>query len=146
MSNPQISQGTINRLRASVVIPSLPQLNVTAAFLGEEAIRMAFEGDATLFINTLTGAVTSPEPYLMVNVTVNLLKTQAIANAWKAQMETSAILGDLTIRPDTPMLNPYALTNCSIMRPGDLDFSGKSAAYPVSIRGYYIINNALWNS
>lgn len=146
MANPQILQGTINRLRASVVIPAFPQLNVTAAFLGEEGIKMAFEGDATTFINTLTGAVTSPEPYLMVNVTVNLLKTQAIANIWKNQMETISLLGDLTIRPDAASLNPYALVNCSIMRPNDLDFTGKSAAYPISIRGYYNINNSLWNS
>lgn len=146
MANPLISQGTINRLRAAVVIPTFPALNVTSAFLGEEGIRLAFEGDATLFINTLTGAVTSPEPYLLATLTINMLKTQALANAWKAQMETSALLGDLTIRPDATQLNPYQLTNCSMQSMKELNFSGKDATYGVMVKGYYIINNTLWNS
>ena len=146
MANPLISQGTINRLRASVVIPSFPQLNVTSSFLGEEGIRLAFEGAATLFINTLTGAVTSPEPYLIANITINMLKTQALANAWKNQMETSALLGDLTVRPDAAVLNPYQITNCSMQGMKELNFSGKDATYGVMVRGYYIINNSLYNS
>lgn len=145
MSNPLIPQGTLNRLRASVVVPSFPFLNVTSSFLGEEGIRLALEGEATLFINTLAGAVTSPEPYMIANLTINLLKTQGLANAWKAQMEDSALLGNITIRPDSSVLNPYQITNCSMQSMKELNFSGKDATYGVMIKGFYIINNALFN-
>lgn len=146
MANPQVPQGTLNRLRASVVIPQFPQLNVTAAFLGEEAIRLSFEGESTTFINTLTGAVTSPEPYIAATVSINLLKTQQLANLYKRQMEQSAILGDLTIRPDASTLNPYLLENCAIESVPELNFGGRDAAYRVVIKGFYIVNNILWNS
>jgi len=145
MANPQVPQGSLNRLRASIVIPQFPQLNVTAAFLGEEAIRLAFEGDSTTFINTLTGAVTSPEPYIAASLTISLLKTQNLANAYKAQMEQSALLGDLTVRPDSAILNPYLLENCAIENVQELNFSGRDAAYRVMIKGFYIVNNVLWN-
>jgi len=144
MASPNTNQGTINRLRASVVWPSFPALNVTASFLGEEAIRLSLEGGATTFLPTLTGAVTSPEPYQPMSLRINLLKTQALANAYKAQMELSTLLGDGTIRPDATQLAPYQITNSAIESVEPLDFSGKSAGWIVSIRGYYSINSGLW--
>ena len=87
MANPLISQGTINRLRASVVIPSNTALNVTPSYLGKAALRLAFIGPVTTSIGTLTGVVQSPEPYMEFNLTMHLLKSQAFANAWKMQIE-----------------------------------------------------------
>ena len=60
MSNPQVLQGTLNRLLASVVYANFPQLNVTSAYLAKEAISIGFDGDTSLLIGTLTSAVTSP--------------------------------------------------------------------------------------
>lgn len=145
MANPNVSQGTINRLRASVVWPDYPALNVTAPFLGEEAIRISFGGGATTFINTMTGAVTSPEPYIPVTVRMNLLKTQSLANAYKSKMEGSTLLGNGTIRPDASQLAPYQITNAAIMSLDPLEFGGKSAAFVVEIHGYYVVNNTLWD-
>ena len=144
-TNPNVSQGTLNRLRASVIWNSFPPLNITAPFLGEEAIRLAFEGESTVFINTMTGAVTSPEPYLVVNLSAHLLKSQPLSDLYKQQMESSALLGDGTVRPDTTTLSPYPLVNCAIQNVRELNFNGKDAGYAVSIKGYYVINSALWN-
>jgi len=148
MANQNIPQGTLNRLKASVVWRDFPQLNVTPPYLGKEAIRLAFEGTATLPINTMTGAVMSPEPYQVVRLTMSLLKSQFLADAYKAQMELNTLLGDATVRPDVAEsrgLGPYQLTNCAIESVGELQFSGESAAYPVVCVGYYNINAALWN-
>jgi hypothetical protein len=72
----QVSQGTLNRAITSVSWPQYPQLNVTAPYFAPEATRLTFEGMTTLFLPTLTGVVTSPEPYQMISLDIYLLKSQ----------------------------------------------------------------------
>lgn len=145
MANPLVAQGTLSRLRASVIWTDFPQLNVTAPYLGKEGVRLSLEGQATGFIDTMTGAVTSPEPYMAVTLTMNLLKTQALSGAYKAQMEQSTLLGDCTVRPDALTLPPYDLTNCALEGVRELNFSGQDAGWAVTIKGYYLINAALFS-
>lgn len=144
--NPLISQGVLNRLVASVQWPNFPALNVTAPYLGPEGIRLALEGESTLFLQTMTGAVVSPEPYMMMTLTIHLLKSQPLASFYKAQMESSTLIGDGVIRPDvaTTTLPAYDITNAAIEAVEALDFSGRSANFMIRCRGYYILNSALW--
>lgn len=148
MSNPLVQQGTLNRLIASVIWADFPELNITASFLGKEGIRLAFEGQSTVFIDTMTGAVTSPEPYLRVNLRAHLLKTQNLSNLYKAQQELSTLLGDGIVQPDVTqgsgVLGPYQITNCAIQSVDELNFSGEDAGYAVRVQGYYLLNAALW--
>jgi hypothetical protein len=144
-ANPQISQGTLNRLRGSVVIPDYPALQITAPFLGRQGISITFEGEATTMIPTMTGTITSPMPYQMVTVTVSLLKTQSLAAAWEAQRKQNTVIGDITITTDTSALPPYTFNNCAIDNVRELTFSGEDANYLVTLKGYYQINNTLWN-
>lgn len=144
-SNPLIDQGTLNRLRASVVWPEFPALNVTAPFLGDEGIGLALEGESTAFLPTMAGAVTSPEPYMMVGLTINLLKTQALADAYKRKKELNALLGAGVVRPDSRVLSPYELVNCAIQSVRELTFSGKNAGWVVTCKGYYLVNADMWN-
>lgn len=145
MPNPLISQGTLNRLRGSVVWASFDSLNITAPYLGKGGISLGFGGDSTVFIDTMTGAVTSPEPYIRAQLRIELLKTQSLADAFKTQMETNSILGDCTVRPDSAALSPYQLTNCAIEGVADLQFNGEVAGYAIRISGYYNINSALFD-
>ncbi len=146
MSNPLQQQGTLNRLLGSLVIPDFPELNVTAPFLGDEGIGLTLQGESTTFINTLTGAVTSPEPYQQVTVTVHLLKTQSLASLYKAKVEDDATIGDLTVRPDTRAFPPYQLINCAIQSVSEIRMNGRDAGYRITIGGYYYINNTLWSA
>jgi hypothetical protein len=143
--NPLIAQGTLNRLRGSVVIPAFPALNVTAPFLGKEGIRVTIEGETTVYVPTMTGAVTSPEPYQMANIVMALLKTQGLAAAYKAQMELIATIGDITVTPDTSVLPIYNFTNCAIQSLRELNFAGDDAGFVITLRGYYNINSQLWS-
>lgn len=143
--NPLVAQGTLNRLQASVIFTSFPGLNITPAFLGEEMIGIALQGKSVTYINTATGAVSSPEPYMPVEVTANLLKTQSLAGQFKAQMETISLLGDCTVRPDSIALPPYSFINCSITGVRELRLNGKDAGYNISIEGYYLVNATLWD-
>jgi hypothetical protein len=142
--NPLIAQGTLNRLIASVAWSSFPVLNVTASYLAPEGIRLTLTGESTLFIQTMAGVVTSPEPYMMIDMAMHLLKSQPLSNSYKSQMELSALLGDGVVRTDTTTLGQYQITNCAIQGVTELDFSGRSAAYVVRIRGYYLTNSSLW--
>jgi hypothetical protein len=166
VNNPLIAQGYLNKLRASLSLTNFTNLNVTAPFLNREGIRLAIEGQATDFLPTLTGAVGSPNPFMMCSVTVNLLKTQSIANAYKLQMESSTLLGPGTVRPDignstttflqaNPLLaqgglpaaglSPYELTNLAIVSVAEQSYSGEDAGWRITLRGFYQINSSLYN-
>lgn len=144
MANPQIQQGTLNRLLASVVYASFPQLNVTSGYMAKDAISIGFEGDTSQLIGTLTGAVTSPEPYMFANVTMNLLRTQALGDAYKTQVETNTTLGSVTVYPDTQTLSPFQLNNCVLSSVQELPLDGNSASLIIRLRGVYSINSALF--
>jgi hypothetical protein len=144
-TNPQVAQGTLNRLRSSLVIPNFPSLNATASYLGRAGVSLGFEGNTTLFINTLTGAVTSPEPYLKASISIQLLKTQALSGLYKAQMESDSRLGQITVKSDATTLPDYVITNCAIETLRELSMNGEDPHFMITIGGYYMINNNLWN-
>jgi hypothetical protein len=142
----RVSQGTLNRFRGSVLIPDFPNLNVTANFLGPAGITFAIQGEAVKYLPTLTGAITAPEPYLMAQITVNMLRTQSLANQYKAQMENDARIGDVTAMPDAPTVDPYTVSNCSIQSVREMNFnSTDGGGYTVIIGGYYLVNSSMWN-
>lgn len=143
--NPMIPQGTLNRVRGSIVIPDFPSLNVTASYLGRGGISMAKEGAATLQLPQMTGTVTSPEPYQLVNVTVNLLRTQSIAAAYEAQLALLSVIGQFNVIPDAVTLPTYTVYNGSIGGLREMSFGGEDAGYVITLQGYIIINNNLFN-
>jgi hypothetical protein len=144
-SNPLIQQGTLNRLRGSVTIADFPNLNITAPYLGKAGIRLSLDDPTTTIINTMTGTVTSPEPYQSVTLSINLLKTNGLGEIYKKQIEDNTVIGNVTVTTDTAALSTYPLVNCAIESVRELDFSGEDAGYNVTIRGYYVINNSLWS-
>lgn len=145
MANPLQPQGTLNRLRGSINFTSVPSLNITAPFLGREMIGITFEGQANTPIETATGVVQSPEPYQRVTVNAHLLRTQFLANSWKAQLESNVLIGEFTIRSDSAILNPYQISNGAIQNVDPLRFNGTDAGWTIMISGIYYINSALWN-
>lgn len=144
MSNPLIQQGTLNRLLASVVYANFPQLNVTSPFLGKAAITVAFEGQTSLLIGTLTGAVTSPEPYMFATVTMHLVRSQALAQAYKAQIETNTTMGSVNIIPDTTTLQPFQLDTCVLQSMKEINFDGTQSELTITLQGVYRINSTLY--
>lgn len=145
MANPQVQQGTLNRLRASVVYAGFAALNITAAYLAREGISMAFDNDAGLLIGTMTGGVTSPEPYQMATVTIHMLKTQALSNAYKAQFETLVNVGDFQVIPDAATLDNYQLSNGILQGVQEMTLDGNQPGFVVRLKGIYFTNASLYN-
>jgi hypothetical protein len=140
-----IAQGTLNRLRGSVVYANNTALNITAPYLNRDAISISFDGDAGMLIPTLTGGVTSPEPYQMGNITINMVKSQALANYYKLQIETNVNVGDVSIIGDSATLGDYEFTNCILKGVRDIVFDGNQAGFVVTLTGIYLTNSALWD-
>jgi hypothetical protein len=145
VTNPLIAQGTLNRLRGSVVWTGFPTLNVTAPYLNKEGIRLALDGEATVFLPSITGAVISPEPYQMITLTMNILKSNGLAALYQAQMQASTPLGNGTVITDTSSLPVFPIINCAIEGVRELSFAGEDAGFAVIVRGYWIVNNNLWD-
>jgi len=143
-TSPFVQQGTLNRLRGSVVYASNQTLNVTAPYLSREGISISFEGDAGMLIPTLTGGVTSPEPYQIATVTINLVKSQALANVYKNQFETNVNVGDVSVIADSATLSDYEIQNCVLKGIRDITFDGNQPGFVVTLQGIYQVNSALW--
>ena len=139
-----VPQGILNRLRSTVSFASNPALNITPAYLAKAGLRLGFAGAVTVAIDSMTGVVTSPEPYLRFMLQVHLNMALGFADAWKQQIETNGILGDLTVRSPSTQLSPYQLVNGFIENVDELDFSGASADFPLRIGGTYPVNTLLW--
>jgi hypothetical protein len=146
MANPTIPQGVLNRIYGSITCTSFPILNITAPYLGKQMIGLTFDTPSTTAIETSTGLVMSPEPYQRVTINAHLIRTQSLVNAWKVQLEASSLIGDLTIRGDTPNLNPYQISNSAIMNVDRLLFNGSEADWVINLVGIYYINSALWST
>jgi len=144
VANPIVQQGTLNRLRGSITWPAFSAYNITAPYLGREGIDLTFTGQATLYIDTMTGAVTSPEPYLGIDMVAHLLRTQVLANQFKALMESNSVMGDCTFRTDSVTLGVYQFSNTAIKSVAPLKVNGTDAGYAVTIGGFYYINSALF--
>lgn len=145
MANPLVAQGVLNKLRGSASVIDHPELNVTAPYLGEEGITLAFEGEASAYLPTMTGAVPSANPYQMVTATLHLLKTQQLGDLWKQQMESDTAIGDMVVKTDAATLSNYPLSNCTIKGVSELSFSGRDAGYVVTVQGVYYLNSSLFN-
>ena len=143
--NPLVPQGTLNRIRGSINVVDIPALNVTAPFLGKEGISVTFDGNSTQMIQTMTGIVTSGEPFIMANMTVNLLRTQGLANQYKNQLELNSLIGDIMLTPDASTLSQYTFHNCAIQSVDPLKVNGMDAGFVVHLTGYYLINSNLFS-
>lgn len=147
--NPMVPQGKLNRVLSAVYWNDIPTLNVTAPYLGKAGILLSFDGEATTFINTMTGQVQSPEPFQPILLTINLLKTQQLAQLYESQRQSNTFIGDGQAYPDVAQSSGgipiYPINNCAIRNIRELNFSGEDASFVVTVGGYYLINSSLFN-
>ncbi|HDR9497043.1 TPA: hypothetical protein QDC06_000228 [Burkholderia cepacia] len=146
MANPQITQGVLNRVRTSAIIPAYTNLNITAPFLGKSMIVVEFEGNFAEQIETATGAVRSPEPYVMATATCNLLRSQSLAASWLAQGQTDSFLGTVNLHSDTSAYPVITLNDTVIRMVQNGAFDGQDPIVRVVLRGVFPINSNMWNS
>ncbi len=144
-TNPLIPQGTLNRVRCSVVIPFYPWLNITSPYMGQSFCSIDISGPFSDLIPTATGAVTSPEPYQLATISVGLLRTQALALQWLTQAQATSVLGQVSIHSDTAAFPAITLSTTVINQIEPGAFDGKDPVVRLTLHGVYYLNNDLWN-
>ena len=145
MANPIVPQGTLNRALTSVSVINFPVLNVTSGFFGTKVARITFDGDTSDYIGTLTGAVPSPRFYQVVTVTMYLNKSQTLSSLWENQRSIDSSIGDVAIVTDSSAIGTYYISNCILQNVSDLDLTGESNDYPVTLKGVYHVNSSLFS-
>ena len=138
--------GVLNRLRASVVITTFPQLNVTSGFLTTEVIRLALEGNATDLLPAMVSLISSPAPYLAASITMSIVRSSTLAALYKRQIDDTTLMGLMTVIPDTDVLNPYVINNVALESVREMAFAGLEAAMVVTARGYYNVNTGFFGT
>jgi hypothetical protein len=144
--NPKVAQGALNKVMASVIFTDNSDLNVTASNLGKAGVTLSFQGNMAELIPTMTGTVTSPEPFVQAELTINVLKTQGVSEVYKEAWEGNAVIGDIVVNPDVSTLSSFQLVNCAIMTVQELNFAGADPVMQVRIQGSYEVNSSLWSA
>lgn len=144
-TNPLIAQGTLNRVRASLVVAEFPNLTVASSYMGDGFVTVTLPGEFSQLLPTATGAVTSPEPYVLATVTVDLLRTQSLSTSWLTQAQTQSDIGDIQVHSDTAAFPAVQVNNVVIDSVDPGAFDGKNPVVRLTLRGVYYLNNDLWN-
>jgi len=142
----QIPQGTINRLRGSISFPDYPAINITAAYLGSENIKVIYTGESTAIIPTTTGIITSPEPFLLVEIQAHVLRTNGLADAIFRQLQILSTVNNAVVRSDSSTSQDVTIFNTSISNLGEVHQDGKNPAQMIHFKGYLPINNSLFGA
>lgn len=145
MPNPLISQGVFNRVRGAIRFTEHPELNVTASYLTQEGIDIAFQGDAGVLLPTMTGGASSPQPYQMINFRVHLVRSQVLAQLFKNQIEQDTFLGQAMVFTDTSTLGDFAIRQATLRSMEDFSPNGQDPGVVVSLFGIYDVNAHMWD-
>lgn len=145
MPNPLINQGVLNRVRASIKFVQFPELNISAPYLTQDAINISFQGDAGVLLPTLTGGVSSPNPFQMIQMQIHLVRSQSMGQLFKNQIEKNTTLGDAKIYSDSTTLGDFSIRQATIRSAQDLSVSGRDPAFVVEVFGIYDVNADMWD-
>ncbi|MBP2171008.1 hypothetical protein J2125_004200 [Erwinia toletana] len=144
MHNPMISPGVLNRVRASAKFTDHPELNVSASSLAKEGVEITFQGNIVEALPAMTGIVQSPQPYVLVQAKIHLLRSQAMAARYKKQIENDGLIGDVRLYTDSSTFGEFDMANTAITSVGDMTFAGGDPGVVITLTGTYYINSALW--
>jgi hypothetical protein len=144
MALPFIPQGLLNRTRTQIVFASFPYLNISAFNMGKTQAKVSFTTPFTTQIHTATGIVNSPEPFVMTNIAVGVLRTQPLGAAFLAQIQAGVILGEVVAYGDTSALPAIPLYDASVTGFDIAAFDGNDPIIAVTISGVFYPNADLW--
>ncbi len=145
MPNPMIPVGVLNRVRASIKFSDHPELNVSASYLAKEGVELVFQGNMTDFLPVMTGAVQSPQPYMIMQAKVHLVRSQALGAQYKTQWETNTAIGDAKVYSDSSTFGDFEVLNTAITNVQDMSFAGGQPGVAITITGTYYINSEMWD-
>jgi hypothetical protein len=142
--NPNIVQGNLNRVATHIVVTSFTALNVTASYMTKDQAKLTIDGPFVDQIETATGIINSPKPFVMGTIVINLLRSQSLANLWIQQALSQCYLGQIVAYSDSSVFDALTITQASIVDFDPGPYNGENPAVPVTVKGTFPINSALW--
>jgi hypothetical protein len=139
-----ISPGVLNRVRASVKFTDHPELNASASYLAKEGVEISFQGNIVEALQAMTGVVQSPQPYILAQAKIHLLRSQALATQYKKQWEVNGIVGDVRLYTDSSVFGEFDMTNTAITSVADMTFAGGDPGVVITLTGTYYVNSDMW--
>ncbi len=130
--------GFLNKLRIAVIFHDCPGLNLGAGDLAQAGVRFKTEALPPV-INAETG-VAEPPRALKATLSISVLKTLPVAEAYKQTLETDRRVGRICYRPDTSALSPFFLLDCMLERIAGETSNGTDAAIEFIITGTSPVN------
>jgi len=143
-TNPLLIPGNLNRIRGTVLVPGNTGLSITAPYLGKEGIVIAPQTAVVTQFQGMTTIVNSEEPYQIVNVTANIMKSLALSAAYISQIQKSPTIGTITITPDTGTMAPFTLYNVAITNWAQISMAGTQPDFAITFSGQFNTSNDLW--
>jgi hypothetical protein len=139
-----IPVGVLNRVRASIKFTDHSELNISASYLAKQGVELIFQGNMTDFLPAMTGAVQSPQPYLIMQAKAHLLRSQALGAQFKTQWELNTALGNAKVYSDSSVFGDFEVLNTAITNVADMNFAGGEPGVAITITGTYYINSEMW--
>lgn len=143
-TNPLVSQGFLNRVKASMTVTDTPALNVSASYLAKEMISMRTTGPAADIIQTATGTVISGNVYQPIEIVCHVLRTQALGESWRQRFLSDVSLGEVVVTPDSTVMGDFTILNTALTNWQEMTINGTQASFILLLSGYWVINNDMW--
>lgn len=129
--------------KQSVTVLEHPNLNVTMPYLGKAGLEISDDTETTITTQVMAVIVQSPNVIVTSTLTINLLKTTAVARAWLDQKGRMSAIGDIVVTFNTDNLKEITLKNCAISTTGSQSGAGDSAEIQITIKGGLEVNREL---
>ncbi|MDF7674744.1 hypothetical protein PT277_05330 [Acetobacteraceae bacterium ESL0709] len=143
--SPSNPQGMLNRLRGSVIVTSNSALNVTSDYLTPDGIVIEHTSDITDMMETMTGFVGAPHSKQDVIVTINLCRSQSLANEWFRQLGKNTYIGKVRIVSDSSVQDDRTIENCYITKQPKQTLNGGQIKWDIQLKGYEVVNSDIWS-
>lgn len=143
-SNSLPALGTLNRALTHITLAAFPNLNIGVGNMGPSLAMLSFEGDFADQPEVAAGVVPSPAIFVMGTVSVGVLRTQALGNAWFTQLLATSVLGTITTYPDSTAFSPITLSDCVVKSFDPGAYDGRDPVIKMILRGAFYPNGNMF--
>ena len=127
-----------------MVVISDPTLNISADDLGKDMIRISPQGDVTDILETATGVIGSPAPYIKVAISFTLNKTSSVCQRYLNKMFDNTQFNNLVLNTDSSTLAKIVVQNAFMSAWSEASFSGLEPGIGFTVTGFVPVNNSMF--
>ena len=116
-------------------------LNLIPSDLGEDMISVSFDSEAVRRLKTAVGTIASPELFVDVSLTLNILKTSPQYATYKSRVGQNTIIsGNITLYDDANQEWNFLRVS---LKPSGFSSSGRDATVPFMLQANWPVNTKL---